>query len=295
MQDSWNSWSRTILHDKAHWRVLQFAEPATCREYSLPRDDKLTDPKGWIRGNTKIGPVLEVTTCYLQGKHGVEIRIESVNKDNSHSWVRISRGLNKLVTDLIDKKYDDNEQETSTTKTEVFAFASRYKAKAQPRRPSTTCSSSKTIHILERKWIDVEPGAQFDQAYPVTKRINTLLRHGELRWAEDGAIEFWRLKDDLRIKFEYSQYWSDDVWKCKMAWGRGNKKRFQYSADPSGEETRYLRALQGHSGRNPIDPTLQDNVLIPNSFSSSTFIILDVQSVYTPSQIQEKKSGRTKF
>ena len=102
---------------------LQFAEPVTCREYTLPRDDKSTDPKGWIRGNTQIGPVLEVTTRYLQGKYGVEIRIESVNKDNSHSCVRISHGLNKLVTDLIDKKYDDNEQETSTTKAEVFAFA----------------------------------------------------------------------------------------------------------------------------------------------------------------------------
>ena len=33
---------------------LQFAEPVTCREYSLPRDDKSTDPKGWIQGNTKI-------------------------------------------------------------------------------------------------------------------------------------------------------------------------------------------------------------------------------------------------
>ena len=156
---------------------LQFAAPVRCREYTLPRDDKSTDPTGWIQGNTKIGPVLEVTTSYLQGKHGVEIRIESVNKDNSHSWVRISDGLNKLVTDLIDKKYDDNEQETSTTKTEVFAFASRSKAEAQPIRPSTTCSSSRTIHILARKWIDIEPGAQFDQAYPVAKRTNTLLGH----------------------------------------------------------------------------------------------------------------------
>ena len=67
---------------------LQFAEPMTCREYTLPLDEKSTDPKGWIRGNTKIGPVLEVTKSYLQGKYGVEIRIESVNKDNSHSWVR---------------------------------------------------------------------------------------------------------------------------------------------------------------------------------------------------------------
>ena len=99
---------------------------------------------------------------------------------------------------MIDKKYDDNEQETPTTKTEVFPFASRSKAEAKARRPATTCSSSRTIHILERKWIDIEPGAQFDQAYPVAKRINTLLRHGEVRQEEDGAIEFWRRKDDLR-------------------------------------------------------------------------------------------------
>ena len=80
----------------------KFTEPVTCREYTLPRDEKSTDPKGWIRGNTKIGPVLEVTTSCLQGKYGVEIKIKSVNKDNSHSWVRISHGLNKLVTDLIE-------------------------------------------------------------------------------------------------------------------------------------------------------------------------------------------------
>ena len=34
----------------------QFIEPVTCREYTLPRDEKSTDPKGWIRGNTKLGP-----------------------------------------------------------------------------------------------------------------------------------------------------------------------------------------------------------------------------------------------
>ena len=51
-----------------------------------------------------------------------------------------------------------------------------------------------------------------------------------------------------------------------MAGGGGNKKRFQYFTDSSGQEILYLRALQGHSGRNHIDPTLQDNVLIPNNF-----------------------------
>ena len=66
--------------------------------------------------------------------------------------------------------------------------------------------------------------------------------------------------------FEFSQCWPDDVWKSKMAGGGGNKKTFKYCTDPSGQEILYLRALQGHSRRNPIDPTLQGNILIPNNF-----------------------------
>ena len=78
----------------------QFTDAVACREYTLPRDEDTSEPKGWIRGNTKIGPVLEGTTCCLQSKYGVEIRIMSVNKDNSHSWVRISHGSNKFVMNL---------------------------------------------------------------------------------------------------------------------------------------------------------------------------------------------------
>ena len=185
--------------------------------------------------------------------------------------------MNKLVTDLIDKEYDDNEQETSETKTEEFAlktsvlaFASRPKAKARPRRPTSACSSTTTVPIRERIWTDIEPGTQSDQAYPVAKRLNTLLRHSHLPREDDGAIEFWRLKDDLRNKFEHSQPWSDDMWKSTMAKGGGNKKRFQYCTDPSRQEILDLRALQGHSGRNLIDPSSQDNVLIPNDFFEYT-------------------------
>ena len=50
-----------------------------------------------------------------------------------------------------------------------------------------------------------------------------------------------------------------------MAKGGGNKKRYQYCTDPS-EDILYFRALQGHSGRNLIDPSVQDNVLIENDF-----------------------------
>ena len=179
----------------------QYTKPVTCREYTLPRDENSSDPKGWIRGNTKIGPVLEVTTSYLPGKYGVEITIESVNRDNSHSWVRISHDLNKLATDLIDKEYDDNEQEISETKTEAFAlrtnvlgFASRSNAKAKQRRGTFACSSTRTVPICERFWPDVETGTHLNIAFPVSKRPNTLLWHGQLPRGKDGTIEFWRLK-----------------------------------------------------------------------------------------------------
>ena len=45
-----------------------------CREYTLPRDEEASQPKGWIQGNTKIGLVLETMTSYLYGKHGIEVR-----------------------------------------------------------------------------------------------------------------------------------------------------------------------------------------------------------------------------
>ena len=71
-----------------------------CREYTLPRDDETSQPRGWIQENTKIGPVMEVTSSYSHGKHGVEIRFMSLSRDNTDSWVRISHGSKNFVMDL---------------------------------------------------------------------------------------------------------------------------------------------------------------------------------------------------
>ena len=54
---------------------------------------------------------------------------------------------------------------------------------------------------------------------------------------------------------------NSDRWKACLAAGGGSKRRYQYCSDNLGTII-YLRALQGHSGSNLIDPTLQDNVLI---------------------------------
>ena len=240
---------------------------AACREYTLPRDEEASQPKGWIQGNTKIGPILEVATCCLHGKYGVEIRIMSMNKDNSHSWVRISHGSNKFVTNL-----NNNEQEISEAQLEQYAlklkasdFACRSKAKAKPQRREPAGSSTKTIPIGERCWTDVEPGEYSISDYAVSKKLIHLLRHARTQREDDGATEFWRIKDDLQKYFLHCHHWSDDKWKKSMAGGGGNKKRYQYCTDSSGAIL-YLRALQGHSGRSLIDLTLQYNVVIPSNF-----------------------------
>ena len=39
-----------------------------CREYTQNRDHKASRARGWIRGNTKIGPVLDVKVNPHQGR-----------------------------------------------------------------------------------------------------------------------------------------------------------------------------------------------------------------------------------
>ena len=234
-----------------------------CREYTLPRDDPASQAKGWIQGNMRIGPVLEVTTSFQHFKYGIEIRIESVNKDNSHSWVRISYGTVKYVIDSIEDNTeipaDSQEEQIPQTSTSVVAARSKAKAKLQPR---ILVGTTATIPIHERRWIDIEPSKQNLASYDISKKVINLLRHNQtLQREEDGAIEFYRIKFYLRGHHSQIHNWSDDRWKACLAAAGGSKRRYQYCSDYSGTII-YLRAPQGHSGSNLIDPSLQDNVLI---------------------------------
>ena len=44
--------------------ILTQIRSVACREYTLPRDDPASQAKGWIQGNMRFGPVLEVTTSF---------------------------------------------------------------------------------------------------------------------------------------------------------------------------------------------------------------------------------------
>ena len=249
-----------ITKDTGDFR--QFRSVA-CREYTLPRDDPASQPKGWIQGNMRIGPVLEVTTSFQHFKYGIEIRIWSVGQDNSQSWVRISYGTNKYV---IDSNHNNTEipadpHEDQTSQTSVKAIAARSKAKAKPQKREPVDTPT-VIPMHERKWIDVEPSEPTLASHDLSKKVISLLRHNQtVQREDDGAIQFWRIKFHLRNRSSQVQHWSDERWKSCLAAGGGSKRRYQNCSDNSGTIL-YLRALQGHSGHILIDPTLQDNVLI---------------------------------
>ena len=189
-----------------------------CREYTLPRDDPASEAKGWIQGNTRIGPILEVTTSFQHFKFGVEVRIQSVKEDNSQSWVRISYGTIRYVNNYI--KYNTqslaspHEEEAEPASSEVIAARSKAKAKPQSRESSGTT----TIPFSERISVDIVPSKQDFDSHMLSKRVINLLRHNRnVNRERDGAVQFYKIKFLMRDYSLSTQNWSDNRWLACLA------------------------------------------------------------------------------
>ena len=60
-------------------------------------------------------------------------------------------------------------------------------------------SSPRIVPIGRRNWIDIEPGKCSFSDYEVTKKVTYLLRHSQhVHREEDGAVHFWRTKENLQ-------------------------------------------------------------------------------------------------
>ena len=131
---------------------LTQSHAVTCREYTLPRSDESSQPIGWIQGITRNGPVLEVATSYFHGKCGVEIRIWSLNGNNTHSWVRISHGSHKFVMDSNnnDTEVPEDQLEEHALQLDAKDFSCRSKAIAKPLRRKPAGSSPRTLLLTVR-------------------------------------------------------------------------------------------------------------------------------------------------
>ena len=81
-------------------------------------------------------------------KYGVEFRIWSLNKNNTHSWVRICHGSNKFVMILNNEAeiFEDQLKEYAL-KLNAQDFACRSKAEAKPQRREFAESSPRIVPI----------------------------------------------------------------------------------------------------------------------------------------------------
>ena len=114
-------------------------------------------------------------------------------------------------------------------------------------------ASPRIVPIGRRTWTDIEPVKYSLSEIEVSKKVIHLLRDAQqVHREEDGAVHFWRIKENLQNQFPHSPHWSDNRWKACLAAGGRAKMRYQYCTDSPGIIL-YLRALQGHSGRNLIN------------------------------------------
>ena len=71
----------------------------------MPLCEKKTRAKGWIRKNTRIGPVLDIKVCHHEDRYGIVILVESLIQA---SWVRIVNGIAKYVTESMHIKDEEH-------------------------------------------------------------------------------------------------------------------------------------------------------------------------------------------
>ena len=101
---------------------------------------------------------------------------------------------------------NNNETEIPEVQLEEYAlkldakdFGCQSKAKAKPQRREPAGSSPRIVPIERRNWIDIEPGKHSLTASEVSKKVIHLLRHSQqAHREEDGAVHFWRIKENLQ-------------------------------------------------------------------------------------------------
>ena len=269
MQDFWLllksdsiSWRKTLRnsHNFMQWRVVNTLFQGKKKHHNQ---------KDWSKGTPRLGLgwKSQSVTCTVN----MELKLELCLRAEILLTRRLEFFMDQINLWWIWKNNDteipEDQLEDQALQLDAKDFESQATAKAKPQRREPTGSSSKIIPKERRNWIDIEPEKySVLSEYEVSKKVIHLLRHSQQVYREeDGAVHFWRIKENLQNPFPQSIHWSDDRWKACLAVGGGARRRFQYCTDDT-RANFYFRAHQGHSGRNLIDPSLKDNVVIPSGF-----------------------------
>ena len=155
------------------------------------------------------------------------------------------------------------------------AIADKSAAKAKPKPTSSPLSSPSPtgIPIPERNRIEIEPQGhkQRDaQSFPISKRMLALLTRNSSsrrRWSN------WILELEGGIQISLPKFFILVMWTDHLQKARDIRRDFSFPLILIGPKFFYLRAVLGHSGENNVDPSLLDNVLIPDNFWEFIYLV----------------------
>ena len=160
-----------------------------------------------IRGDTKIGPVLEVKIRKQRDRRGIAIKIDSMHKDGTQSWIVFSRRVDKYVTELSEEnKKPIHYEEASSSTGQLVAVERR-----QQLLPSS--SSSSHLPIQQPKWKDISavPKVVGDGCRRISKRTTRILRHEGYPREDDGAIEWVKLSSIFHCEHLEVKTWTEQA------------------------------------------------------------------------------------
>ena len=231
----------------------------SCREYTMPRNQKGTRMRGWILKNTRIGPVLNIRIFYNDGRYNIEV--QSLFEDYTDSWVRSVNGIDKYVTEpMLTKK----EEDIASVKPIAKARPRQKEAHGKRWLPflflflkgngSTLKHNDHMITSVmkcQKSWPDcydmmnqsleeaTKQSTTTSSSKSAGRRSSTMLRNGYLKI----GYQLWQKEEERRKEFNTAWIQTLPINSCTF------------------------EAIQGHSGDNAIDPALQDNELLPKGFT----------------------------
>ena len=165
----------------------------SCRESTLPRDDPDTEIKFWIKGNTEIGPILEVKAiCHLD-VHLVMVPILGLCCPEA----------NRYVDEL---RYNDPDYSAECFEEADCESIEETHAEQPTTQSTTQCRQSEDhIPIDKREWIDLtanEKKSYVSVGNPYLEFVMRLVRHVDLQEREsDGAVHWTSIGRKLRYAF----------------------------------------------------------------------------------------------
>ena len=228
-------------YDEGRWRIFSWRSYSMSRVHTSSIFFHLYQKVGFV----KIGPVLEATTNYHQGKPGIEIRIESLSGKLSIMGKDLK--WTQQVREEFDRKIAYSRRRRHDSRIVPYSHQETDKpsarAKLKPTSSSLQPPALEQIPIHERKWFDFEPTPErySTRCCDISKKMIALL------WHEQNIL---RAEEGPQREISCSARWSDNTCVDHLQRGGGRKKWFQLCTNNTGLVILYFRAIQGHSRKN---------------------------------------------